>query len=44
MILGGTPVAAFAADSLTITVAGNGDATADFHFTLESVIENAIPL
>jgi hypothetical protein len=38
------PAGAFTADSLTITVAGNGDATADFHFTLEGIIENAIPL
>ena len=39
-----TPVQAFTADSLNITVGINGDATADFHFTLQGVIENAIPL
>jgi len=37
------PVQAFTADSLSITVAKNGDATATFKFTLEGVIENAIP-
>jgi hypothetical protein len=37
------PVQAFAADSLSITVAKNGDATAAFTYTLEGVIENAIP-
>jgi hypothetical protein len=39
-----TPVQAFAADSLNITVGRNGDAIADFHFTLQGVMENAIPL
>jgi len=38
------PVQAFTADSLNITVGTNGDAIADFHFTLQGVIENAIPL
>ncbi|HVP95865.1 PEGA domain-containing protein [Methanoregula sp.] len=38
------PAAAFTADSLAITVKANGDATADFHFTLQGVIENAIPV
>jgi len=37
------PVQAFTADSLSITVAKNGDATATFKYTLEGVIENAIP-
>ncbi|HNX17927.1 MAG TPA: PEGA domain-containing protein [Methanoregula sp.] len=37
------PVQAFTADSLTITIAKNGDATASFKYTLEGVIENAIP-
>ncbi|MFA5237105.1 MAG: PEGA domain-containing protein [Methanoregula sp.] len=37
------PVQAFTADSLSITVAKNGDATATFKFTLDGVIENAIP-
>jgi len=37
------PVQAFTADSLSITVAKNGDATASFKYTLEGVIENAIP-
>jgi len=37
------PVQAFTADSLSITVAKNGDATATFKFTLEGLIENAIP-
>ena len=39
-----TPVLAFMADSLNITVGTNGDAIANFHFTLQGVIENAIPL
>ncbi|MGA2161005.1 MAG: PEGA domain-containing protein [Methanoregula sp.] len=38
------PAGAFTADSLNITVATNGDATASFSFTLDGVIENAIPL
>ncbi len=38
------PAGAFTADSLNITVAANGDATASFRFTLDGVIENAIPL
>lgn len=37
------PVHAFTADSLDITVDKNGDATAVFQFTLEGLIENAIP-
>lgn len=37
------PVQAFTADSLDITVDKNGDATAVFRFTLEGLIENAIP-
>ncbi|MDD4483948.1 MAG: PEGA domain-containing protein [Methanoregula sp.] len=37
------PVQAFTADSLNITVDKNGDASAVFRFTLEGVIENAIP-
>ena len=37
------PVNAFTADSLSITVAKNGDATAAFTYTLDGVIENAIP-
>jgi hypothetical protein len=37
------PVQAFTADSLSITVAKNGDATASFKYTLDGVIENAIP-
>jgi len=37
------PVNAFTADSLSITVAKNGDATASFTYTLDGVIENAIP-
>lgn len=38
-----SPVSAFVANSLDITVTRNGDATALFEFTLEGVIENAIP-
>lgn len=37
------PVQAFTADSLTISVAKNGNATAVFRYTLEGLIENAIP-
>ncbi len=37
------PVHAFTADSLVITVAKNGDATAAFTYSLDGVIENAIP-
>lgn len=37
------PVHAFTADSLDITVDKNGDATAVFRYTLEGLIENAIP-
>lgn len=37
------PAHAFTADSLSITVTKNGDATATFTYTLEGVIENAIP-
>lgn len=37
------PAQAFTADSFTITIAKNGDATASFKYTLEGVIENAIP-
>jgi len=36
-------VSAFTANSLDITVDKNGDAVASFRFTLEGVIENAIP-
>jgi len=43
-LLAGAPAAAFTADSLSITVKANGDATADFRFTLQGVIENAIPV
>jgi hypothetical protein len=35
---------AFTADSLDITVDKNGDAIATFRFTLEGILENAIPL
>ncbi|HEX3001303.1 MAG TPA: hypothetical protein VHN82_02880, partial [Methanoregula sp.] len=38
-----TPVLAFTANSLDITVNKGGDATATFRFTLEGLIENAIP-
>jgi hypothetical protein len=38
-----SPVHAFTANSLDITVNRNGDATASFRFTLEGLIENAIP-
>jgi PEGA domain len=37
------PVHAFTANSLDITVDKNGDAVAIFRFTLEGLIENAIP-
>jgi hypothetical protein len=37
------PVHAFTADSLDITVDKSGDATAVFRYTLEGLIENAIP-
>jgi hypothetical protein len=37
------PVQAFTANSLDITVDKSGDATAVFRFTLEGLIENAIP-
>jgi hypothetical protein len=36
-------VSAFTADSLEITVDKSGDAVASFHFTLEGMLENAIP-
>ena len=38
-----SPVSAFTANSLDITVDKSGDATAVFTFTLDGVIENAIP-
>nr|WP_319375874.1 PEGA domain-containing protein [uncultured Methanoregula sp.] len=37
------PVNAFTSNSLDITLNRNGDATATFRFTLEGLIENAIP-
>lgn len=37
------PVPAFTANSLDITVQDNGDGLATFRFTLEGLIENAIP-
>ena len=37
------PVSAFTANSLDVTINKNGDATATFRFTLEGLIENAIP-
>jgi len=37
------PVHAFTANSLDIVVEKNGDATATFRFTLEGIVENAIP-
>lgn len=37
------PAHAFTADSLDIMVSENGDAVATFRFTLEGIIENAIP-
>lgn len=42
MLLAGT-ASAFTANSLDITIDNSGDATAVFAFTLEGVIENAIP-
>jgi len=38
------PVHAFTSNSLDITVDKNGDAVANFQFTLEGIVENAIPL
>jgi hypothetical protein len=38
-----TPVLAFTANSLDITVDKSGDATAVFRFTLDGLLENAIP-
>jgi len=38
-----SPVYAFKANSLDITIHKNGDATAIFKFTLEGLLENAIP-
>lgn len=38
------PAYAFTANSLDITVNENGDAIATFHYTLEGIIENSIPL
>lgn len=43
-LLAVAPAEAFTADSLNITVSTNGDAIADFQYTLNGVIENAIPL
>ena len=37
------PVQGFTADSLEISVEESGDAIATFHFTLQGMIENAIP-
>ncbi|WP_428369419.1 PEGA domain-containing protein [Methanoregula sp.] len=37
------PVQAFTANSLDITISKTGDATAIFRFTLEGILENAIP-
>jgi len=37
------PVASFTAQSLTITVGTDGNAQADFRYTLEGLVENAIP-
>jgi hypothetical protein len=42
-LLAVAPAAAFTADSLNISVGTNGDAIADFQYTLNGVIENAIP-
>lgn len=42
-LLVAVPVHAFTANSLDITVGKNGDATAVFRFTLEGLLENAIP-
>ena len=44
VLLAVAPAEAFTADSLNITVSTNGDAIADFQYTLNGVIENAIPL
>ncbi len=38
-----SPVHAFTANSLDITISKDGDATASFRFTLEGILENAIP-
>ncbi|MFA4848987.1 MAG: PEGA domain-containing protein [Methanoregula sp.] len=38
-----SPVHAFTANSLDIVIDKNGDATASFKFTLEGLLENAIP-
>jgi len=38
------PVHAFTSNSLDITIDNNGDAVANFQFTLEGLVENAIPL
>jgi hypothetical protein len=43
VLLAATPVHAFTAESLDITIDKSGDATAVFRFTLEGLIENAIP-
>jgi len=43
VLLAVAPVHAFTAESLDITVDKGGDATATFRFTLEGLIENAIP-
>lgn len=39
-----SPVSAFTANSLDITIDKSGDAVASFKFTLEGFLENAIPL
>jgi hypothetical protein len=44
MVVCSSPVFAFTAQSLDITIEKNGDATAVFRYALEGVIENAIPL
>ena len=43
VLLAVTPAHAFTAESLDITIDKSGDATAVFRFTLEGLIENAIP-
>jgi len=43
VLLVAAPAHAFTADSLDITIDKSGDATAVFRFTLEGLIENAIP-
>lgn len=43
ILLAVSPGAAFTAESLTITVKTDGDARAEFDYTLEGLIENAIP-